>query len=623
MNYLSVEEVSKSYGTLELFENLSFGISQGQKIALIAKNGTGKTTLLDIISGKEAPDNGQVVYRKGVKIGFLPQEPDLEPTFSVEETILSSDNEILSIINAYEKALQNPDDAEAYQKAFDQMEAKQAWDFETTYRQILSKLKLDDLSKKVSDLSGGQKKRLALANLLLGKPDLLILDEPTNHLDLEMIEWLEEFLKSENLTLFMVTHDRYFLDRVCNHIIELEDKTLYNYKGNYSYYVEKRAERIEVEQTTTAKAKQLYKKELDWMRRQPKARTTKSKSRIESFGEIKDRAGKRRSDHKVELEINMERLGSKVLEMHHVSKGFEDNYLFQDFDYIFKKNERIGIIGKNGTGKSTFLNVLTGGLTTDQGKVVHGETLKIGYYTQGGIQAKEGQKVIEVIRDYGDYIPLSKGRQISASQLLEKFLFDRKKQYDFVEKLSGGEKKRLYLCTVLIQNPNFLILDEPTNDLDIVTLNVLENFLLDFPGCLIVVSHDRYFMDKIVDHLFVFGEGKITDFPGNYSDYRDLKALELEAKYEESSQTSSETPTKSKPNTEPKNKLSFNEQKTYKKLEKEISTLEKKKEKLEAEFLKDLSPEEIKEKTMALQNIQTELEDKTEQWFELSMKLEA
>ncbi len=624
MNYLSVEEVSKSFGTLVLFENLSFGISQGQKIALIAKNGTGKTTLLDIVSGKEAPDNGQVVYRKGVKVGFLPQEPDLEPTLTIEETILSSDNEVLGVINAYEKALQNPDDAESYQKAFDQMEAKQAWDFETTYKQILSKLKLDDLSKKVGDLSGGQKKRLALADLLLGKPDLLILDEPTNHLDLEMIEWLEEFLKSENLTLFMVTHDRYFLDRVCNHIIELEDKTLYNYKGNYSYYVEKRAERIEVEQTTTAKAKQLYKKELDWMRRQPKARTTKSKSRIESFGDIKDRASKRRNDHKVELEINMERLGSKVLEMHHVSKGFEDKTLFQNFDYIFKKNERIGIIGKNGTGKSTFLNVLTGGLKPDQGKVVHGETLKIGYYTQGGIEAKEGQKVIEVIRDYGDYIPLSKGRQISASQLLEKFLFDRKKQYDFVEKLSGGEKKRLYLCTVLIQNPNFLILDEPTNDLDIVTLNVLENFLLDFPGCLIVVSHDRYFMDKIVDHLFVFGEGQITDFPGNYSDYRELKALELEAKYEESSQSNSGPPEqKPKQNSDPKSKLSFNEQKTYKKLEKEISTLEKKKEKIEAEFLNDLSPDEIKEKTIELQNISKDLEVKTEQWFELSMKLEA
>jgi ATP-binding cassette subfamily F protein uup len=622
LNYLSVEEISKSYGFLVLFENLSFGISQGQKIALIAKNGTGKTTLLDIVSGIGVPDSGQVVYRKGVKVGVLPQEPNLNPKLTVEETILTSDNEVLRIISAYEKALQNPEDADAYQSAFDQMEAKQAWDFETTYRQILTKLKLDDLSKKVGELSGGQKKRLALANLLLDKPDLLILDEPTNHLDLEMIEWLEEFLKTENLTLFMVTHDRYFLDRVCNYILELEDKTLYSYKGNYSYYIEKRAERIEVEQTTTAKAKQLYKKELDWMRRQPKARTTKSKSRIESFGEIKERAGKRRNDHKVELEINMERLGSKVLEMHHVSKGFEDNFLFEDFDYIFKKNERIGIIGRNGTGKSTFLNILTGQLDPDQGKVIHGETLKIGYYTQDGIKAKEGQKVIEVIRDYGDFIPLNKGRQISAQQLLEKFLFDRKKQYDFVEKLSGGEKKRLYLCTVLIQNPNFLILDEPTNDLDIVTLNVLENFLLDFPGCLIVVSHDRYFMDKIVDHLFVFGEGKVTDFPGNYSDYRDIKALELEAKYEESSQSSSESSTKSKSVPDQKSNLSFNEQKLYKKLEKGIHSLENRKEKLEAEFLRELNAKEVKDKTIELQDIQKELESKTEQWFELSMKIE-
>jgi ATP-binding cassette subfamily F protein uup len=622
LNYLSVEEISKSYGFLVLFENLSFGISQGQKIALIAKNGTGKTTLLDIVSGIGVPDSGQVVYRKGVKVGVLPQEPNLNPKLTVEETILTSDNEVLRIISAYEKALQNPEDADAYQSAFDQMEAKQAWDFETTYRQILTKLKLDDLSKKVGELSGGQKKRLALANLLLDKPDLLILDEPTNHLDLEMIEWLEEFLKTENLTLFMVTHDRYFLDRVCNYILELEDKTLYSYKGNYSYYIEKRAERIEVEQTTTAKAKQLYKKELDWMRRQPKARTTKSKSRIESFGEIKERAGKRRNDHKVELEINMERLGSKVLEMHHVSKGFEDNFLFENFDYIFKKNERIGIIGRNGTGKSTFLNILTGQLDPDQGKVIHGETLKIGYYTQDGIKAKEGQKVIEVIRDYGDFIPLNKGRQISAQQLLEKFLFDRKKQYDFVEKLSGGEKKRLYLCTVLIQNPNFLILDEPTNDLDIVTLNVLENFLLDFPGCLIVVSHDRYFMDKIVDHLFVFGEGKVTDFPGNYSDYRDIKALELEAKYEESSQSSSESSTKSKSVPDQKSNLSFNEQKLYKKLEKGIHSLENRKEKLEAEFLRELNAKEVKDKTIELQDIQKELESKTEQWFELSMKIE-
>ncbi|MFN2261438.1 MAG: ABC-F family ATP-binding cassette domain-containing protein, partial [Psychroflexus sp.] len=594
--------------------------SQGQKIALIAKNGTGKTTLLDIIAGKDAPDNGQVVYRKGVKVGFLSQEPNLEPSLSIEETILSSDNEVLRIINAYEKALQNPDNSEAYQAAFDQMEAKQAWDFETTYQQILSKLKLDDLSKKVSDLSGGQKKRLALANLLLDKPDLLILDEPTNHLDLEMIEWLEEFLKSENLTLFMVTHDRYFLDRVCNHIIELEDKTLYNYKGNYSYYVEKRAERMEIEASTTAKAKQLYKKELDWMRRQPKARTTKSKSRIESFGDVKARASQRRKDHKVELEINMERLGSKVVEMHQVSKSFENNQLFEGFSYNFKKQERIGIIGKNGSGKSTFLNILTGNIQPDQGKVVHGETLKFGYYTQGGIEAKEGQKVIEVIRDYGDYIPLAKGRQISAQQLLEKFLFDRKKQYDFVEKLSGGEKKRLYLCTVLIQNPNLLILDEPTNDLDIVTLNVLENFLLDFPGCLIVVSHDRYFMDKIVDHLFVFGEGGIKDFPGNYSDYRELKSLEDSQNYDQKDKVKPEEKPKQK--TEQSNKLSYNEQKVYKKLEKDIKNLEKQKADLEAEFLKDLSPEEIKEKTIQLQDIQQDIDTKTEEWFELSIKNE-
>ena len=621
MNYLSVEEVSKSYGTLVLFENLSFGISQGQKIALIAKNGTGKTTLMDIIAGKEAPDNGQVVYRKGVKVGFLPQEPNLEPSLSIEETILASDNEVLQIINNYEKALQNPDDSEAYQAAFDQMEAKQAWDFETTYQQILSKLKLDDMSKKVRDLSGGQKKRLALANLLLDKPDLLILDEPTNHLDLEMIEWLEEFLKSENLTLFMVTHDRYFLDRVCNHIIELEDKTLYNYKGNYSYYVEKRAERMEIEASTTAKAKQLYKKELDWMRRQPKARTTKSKSRIESFGDVKARASQRRKDHKVELEINMERLGSKVVEMHQVSKSFENNQLFEGFSYNFKKQERIGIIGKNGSGKSTFLNILTGNIQPDQGKVVHGETLKFGYYTQGGIQAKEGQKVIEVIRDYGDYIPLAKGRQISAQQLLEKFLFDRKKQYDFVEKLSGGEKKRLYLCTVLIQNPNFLILDEPTNDLDIVTLNVLENFLLDFPGCLIVVSHDRYFMDKIVDHLFVFGEGGIKDFPGNYSDYRELKSLEDSQNYDQKAKEKVEDKPKQK--TQQSSKLTYNEQKVFKKLEKDIKSLEKQKAGLEAEFLKDLSPEEIKDYTIKLQEIQQNIDAKTEEWFELSMKNES
>ncbi|MGO3690477.1 MAG: ABC-F family ATP-binding cassette domain-containing protein [Psychroflexus halocasei] len=616
---LSVENIDKSYGTLVLFENLSFGINQGQKMALIAKNGTGKTSLLEIIAGADQPDAGQVVKRNDVKVGYLPQEPNLDPQLTVEESIFAADNETLQVINRYEKALNNPEDTEAYQKAFDQMEALQAWDFETTYKQILSKLKLDDLSQKVSDLSGGQRKRLALTHLILDRPDLLILDEPTNHLDLEMIEWLEGYLKSENLTLFMVTHDRYFLDRVCNHIIELDDQKLYSYKGNYAYYVEHRANRMETEATNLAKAKQLYKSELDWMRRQPKARTTKSKSRIENFDDIKERATNRRKEHKVSLEINMERLGSKVIELHKISKAYGDKELFSDFEYFFKRQERIGIIGKNGTGKSTFLNILTGQEEPDSGKVIIGETIKIGYYTQGGIKIKPEQKVIDVIREFGDYIPLKKGQKISAQQLLERFLFDRKKQYDFVEKLSGGERKRLYLCTVLIQNPNFLILDEPTNDLDIITLNVLEQFLLDFPGCLIVVSHDRYFMDKIVDHLFVFENEDISDFPGNYSDYRAYKKLEQEEAY---AKPKAEKKVQEKPKTTEVT-LTYQEQKQYKRLESDIKKLESQKAKLEAKFLEDLNPEKIKELSIDLQKIESDIEEKTEKWFELSMKSES
>ncbi|MGO2102163.1 MULTISPECIES: ABC-F family ATP-binding cassette domain-containing protein [Psychroflexus] len=616
---LSVENIDKSYGTLVLFENLSFGINQGQKMALIAKNGTGKTSLLEIIAGADQPDAGQVVKRNDVKVGYLPQEPNLDPQLTVEESIFAADNETLQVINRYEKALNNPEDTEVYQKAFDQMEALQAWDFETTYKQILSKLKLDDLSQKVSDLSGGQRKRLALTNLILDRPDLLILDEPTNHLDLEMIEWLEDYLKSENLTLFMVTHDRYFLDRVCNHIIELDDQKLYSYKGNYAYYVEHRANRMETEATNLAKAKQLYKSELDWMRRQPKARTTKSKSRIENFDDIKERATNRRKEHKVSLEINMERLGSKVIELHKISKAYGEKELFSNFEYVFKRQERIGIIGKNGTGKSTFLNILTGQEEPDSGKVIIGETIKIGYYTQGGIKIKPEQKVIDVIREFGDYIPLKKGQKISAQQLLERFLFDRKKQYDFVEKLSGGERKRLYLCTVLIQNPNFLILDEPTNDLDIITLNVLEQFLLDFPGCLIVVSHDRYFMDKIVDHLFVFENEDISDFPGNYSDYRAYKKLEQEEAY---AKPKAEKKVQEKPKTTEVT-LTYQEQKQYKRLESDIKKLESQKAKLEAKFLEDLNPEKIKELSIDLQKIESDIEEKTEKWFELSMKSES
>ena len=521
MNLMTVENIAKSYGELVLFSNISFGINKGQKIALVAKNGSGKTSILNIISGKDVSETGKVTVRKGLKIAFLEQDPHIDPNWTVEESVLSSENPILKIIAAYENALQNPDAPEKYQNAFEAMERNNAWDFETQYKQILFKLHLSDLKMKVGALSGGQKKRLALANALLNKPDLLILDEPTNHLDLDMIEWLEAYFTKENLTLFMVTHDRYFLERVCNGILELDNRQLYSYHGNYSYYLREKEARQVREAVEQHKNKILFKKELDWMRRQPKARTTKSKSRIDDFQEIKQKAKKRGEAQEGKWEYNREGWANKNIELNNVSKSFGDRVILDKFSYNFIKGERLGIIGQNGTGKSTFLNILTQNENLDTGKLVVGETVTFGYYTQSGISIKEGQKVIEVIREFGDYIPLKKGKQISAQQLLERFLFDRKKQYDYVEKLSGGERKRLYLCTILIQNPNFLILDEPTNDLDIVTLNVLENFLLDFPGCLVIVSHDRYFMDKIVDHLFIFeGDGTIEDFPGNYSDYR-------------------------------------------------------------------------------------------------------
>lgn len=619
MNYLSVEHISKSYGERVLFQDISFGINKDQKIAFVAKNGTGKTSLLNIIAKLDEPDTGEIVSRKGISIQFLSQESNLDDSLTIEETIFASDNETLKIIEAYEKALLNPDDTESYQAAFEKMEAHNAWDFETQYKQILFKLKLDNLDQKVHLLSGGQKKRLSLARILINKPDLLILDEPTNHLDLEMIEWLEHYFAKEKITLFMVTHDRYFLERVCNEIVELENGKLYTYNGNYSYYLEKKEARIAAETAEVDKAKNLFKKELDWMRRQPKARTTKSKSRIDDFFEIKKKAHSRRKEHTLQLEINMERLGSKIVELHNLCKSYDDKVLLDKFSYSFKKGERIGIIGKNGTGKSTLLNIITQGLEPDAGKVVIGETVKFGYYNQKGIQIKEGQKVIEVIKEFGEYIPLTKGRKISAAQLLERFLFDRKKQYDFVEKLSGGERKRLYLCTILIQNPNFLILDEPTNDLDIVTLNVLENFLLDFPGCLMIVSHDRYFMDKIVDHLFVLkGNGIIEDFPGNYSDYRtyeDSQTKEVKPKEE-----------KKEKNTWKKSastKLSYNEQKEFERLERDIKNLEFEKKQIEQQFEDpDLSQDIIQEKSAELQQILTQLEEKEDRWLELSMMLE-
>ena len=625
MNLLTVENISKAYGELVLFKDLSFGVNKDQKIAFIAKNGTGKTSILNMLSGRDTPDTGKINYRKGIRVSFLEQEPDLAPDLSIEETIFASDNEILTVIRNYELALQNPEDADAYQSAFEGMERFNAWDFETQYKQILFKLKLEDLDVKVGKLSGGQKKRLALANALINRPELLILDEPTNHLDLEMIEWLEHYFAKENMTLFMVTHDRYFLERVCNEIIELENGQLYPYKGNYSYYLEKKEARIEQEAVEQHKTKRLFKKELTWMRRQPKARTTKSKSRISDFQEIKEKASKRRKDHEIELEINMQRMGSKILELHKISKSYPDKPLLDKFDYTFLRGERVGIIGKNGTGKSTFLNIITGMDQPDSGKVIVGETIKFGYYTQKGIEIKPGQKVIEVIREFGDFIPLAKGRQISAQQLLERFLFDRKKQYDFVDKLSGGERKRLYLCTVLIQNPNFLILDEPTNDLDIVTLNVLESFLLDFPGCLMVVSHDRYFMDKVVDHLFVFrGDTVVEDFPGNYSDFRtyeDSVVAGNKAQKEKSNETKS--PKNTWKNEDKATQLSYLEQKEYKQLEKEIQKLEFKKGEIEQQFITDdLSGDAVAELSKKLKEITDGIETKTERWFELSAKVE-
>ncbi|WP_204346123.1 ABC-F family ATP-binding cassette domain-containing protein [Psychroserpens algicola] len=622
MNYLTVENISKSYGELELFSDLSFSIHKDDKIAFVAKNGSGKTSILNILSGADTPDSGQIVMRNGLRISFLSQSPQFDQNLTINDTIFNSDSPQLKIIENYEKALRHPENTEAYQKAFEQMDIHNAWEFELQFKQILSQLKLDNLNQKISTMSGGQIKRLALAQALISNPDLLVLDEPTNHLDLEMIEWLEHYFAKAQFTLFMVTHDRYFLERVCNEIIELDHGKLYTYKGNYSYYLENKEARIAQEQVETGKAKQLFKKELEWMRRQPKARTTKSKSRIDDFSDIKKRAHQRRNDHKVELEINMERLGSKIVEFHKVSKSFKDKVILDGFEYVFKKGERIGIIGKNGTGKSTFLNMLTDNLKPDSGKIVIGDTVKFGYYTQGGITIKPQQKVIEVIKEFGEFIPLTKGRQISAKQLLERFLFDGKKQHDYVEKLSGGEQKRLYLCTVLIQNPNFLILDEPTNDLDIVTLNILEEFLLDFPGCLLVVSHDRYFMDKIVDHLFVFkGEGEVQDFPGNYSDYRTYEAsTPTEPKVAEDTSKVSEEKAKDYK----AEKLSYNEQKEYKNLESKIRALELDKKALEEKFNDTtLSQEKINELSLQLQGIIDDIEEKEMRWFELSEKFES
>lgn len=618
MNYLSVENLTKSFGDRVLFESLTFGIDQGQKIAFIAKNGTGKSTFLKILFGTEGYDSGNIVFRKGIKTGFLQQSPSFSEKATIEQVVFQSDSEQIKAILEYEKAAKNPNDSETLQLAFDKMDALDAWNYETKIKQILGQLNIHNLNQKVSELSGGQQKRIALAQVLIEEPDFLILDEPTNHLDIEMIEWLENYLSKENTTLLMVTHDRYFLERVCNEIIELDDRTLYKYKGNYSYFLEKKQERQEVFEANVAKAKNLYRKELEWMRRMPKARGTKAKYREDAFYKTEEIAKQKKDEGKVSIEINMNRLGGKILEVHHARKSYGDLKILDDFNFVFKKKERVGIVGKNGVGKTTFLNILLGQESLDGGKIVQGETVVFGYYTQKGMQLKDSKRVIETIKDIAEVIPLTKGKKLTAAQLLEKFLFPKHMHYNYVEKLSGGEKRRLYLLTILMKNPNFLILDEPTNDLDIITLNVLEDFLEDFPGCLMIVSHDRYFMDKLVDHLFVFeGDGKVKDFIGKYNDYR--LALKQEVSKEKAEKKQDHIQENKPKQEQTKTKLSYKEKVEFEQLEKEIPLLESKKEELNQLLIDNTSNhEELMKITEELGEVSQMLDDKTDRWLELS-----
>lgn len=614
--YLQAESISKRYGEQMLFEAISFTIFKDQKVALIAKNGAGKTTLMEIIAGIDSPDSGQITVTNDIKIGYLKQDPDLNENLTVLQEALRSDNPALDVIAQFEAAVKHNDQQEI-QRLTTKMEELNAWDFDVRVKQVLSQLKIDDFDQRVGELSGGQKKRLALANILVNEPDLLLLDEPTNHLDLDMIEWLEKYLEKTNCTLFMVTHDRYFLDRVCNEIIEIDQNQTYDYQGNYSYYLQKRQERIEQEQASTEKAKNLLRTEQEWMRRMPKARSHKAKYRIDQFYDLKEKASQTRQEDNLELNVASSRMGKKIVEIDHISKAYGDLQLIKDFSYKFSRFEKVGIVGKNGTGKSTFLNVITGAVSPDSGTIDWGQTIKIGYYQQEGIEFKPDEKVIDVIKNIAEVIQFEDGQKMTASQLLTRFLFPPEVQYNFVEKLSGGERRRLYLCTILMQNPNFLILDEPTNDLDIMTLNVLEDYLAAFGGCVVIVSHDRYFMDKIVDHLFVFdGKGSIRDFPGNYTIYRNQVEEEARKKVET---VSKPKPVQEKP--KPSNKMSYNEKREFEQLEQEIEQLETEKAELEQALNSgDLSPDELTEKSKRFGVLTDELDEKEMRWLELSEK---
>ncbi len=610
---LQIENISKSFGELELFSDISFTVEEGRRIGLVARNGKGKSTLLKIIAGEEPLDNGKVTLRNGIRVGYLEQEPEFAAGLTVIEACLQRSGEKATVISRYEKALEEGSDD--LQHLMEEMDRLEAWDYENSAKQVLSMLKINDFSQPVKELSGGQKKRVALAAVLIEKPDLMILDEPTNHLDIEMVEWLEDYLSRMTGSLLMVTHDRYFLDNVCNEIIEIDDNQVYRYKGNYSYFLQKREERLQNLAAETARARNLLRTELDWMRRQPQARAHKAKYRIEAFYKLEEKAAAMRDDSKVSLEIKSQYIGNKIFVMKGLSKSFAEKVITKDFYYTFARYEKLGIVGNNGTGKSTFIKMLLGKVAPDSGTVEVGETVKWGYYSQEGLSFNEEMKVIDVVKDIAEVIPVA-GKMLTASQFLQHFLFTPEKQYSYVYKLSGGEKRRLYLCTVLMANPNFLVLDEPTNDLDIETLQVLEEYLRDFKGCVIVVSHDRYFMDKVVDHIFVFnGNGDIKDFPGNYTEYRDWREEEKEnAKPAEKS-----VQQKVSYRTETKRKLSFKERKEYESLEPEIMALEEEKSLLEQEMSSGaLDTDTLLAKSQRIQVVMELIDEKTNRWVELS-----
>ena len=614
--YLQVEDLTKSFGELLLFEKISFGIAQGQRVGLIAKNGSGKTTLLNILAGREGYDEGRITYRNDIRVGYLEQGPHYPEDLSVIEACFYHGNAVVDLIREYEKCMETPGNP-GLDRLLAQMEQEKAWDYERKAKQILSQLKIHDFSQKVKFLSGGQLKRVALANVLITEPDFLILDEPTNHLDLDMVEWLEEYLGRNSVTLLMVTHDRYFLDRVCSEIIEIDNRQIYGYKGNYSYYLEKRQERIDATNAEIARANNLYRTELEWMRRMPQARGHKARYREEAFYDLEKVARQRTYDASVKLDVKASYIGSKIFEAEHLCKSFGDLKILDDFSYIFSRYEKMGIVGNNGTGKSTFIKILMGIEKPDSGKLEIGETVRFGYYSQDGLKFDEQMKVIDVVTDIAEVIELGNGKRLTASQFLQHFLFTPETQHSYVYKLSGGEKRRLYLCTVLMRNPNFLVLDEPTNDLDIVTLQVLEEYLQNFKGCVIVVSHDRYFMDKVVDHLLVFnGQGDIRDFPGNYSDYREWK--EAKAEHDKAAEKPKEEKVKYV-RQDTRRRMTFKEKREFEQLEKEIAELEAEKKAIEDALCSGtLGVDELTEKSKRLPLLNDELDEKSMRWLELS-----